>query len=156
KGPEGDARPGAVPEQEEGGQGDAGRRPHGRHLFGHEGHRQADLGGAEIGRGQEGHLHRIEGHSGGENGLLGRTTRDVLRVLGSRLRRRHEAVRVLATGGSHAGDPCETTFREVVRRGPASRFSTNLTTIFVVWVQYKSENRNPATAAGGNRRRPVP
>jgi hypothetical protein len=34
-------------------------------LFGHERHRQARPGGAEIGRGQEGHSHRIQGPSAG-------------------------------------------------------------------------------------------
>src|SRR5262245_30224799 len=39
---------------------------------------------------------------------------------------------------------------------PESLFSTNPTTVIWAWVQCKSESRNPATAAGGNRRRLVP
>src|SRR5262249_27362278 len=69
-----------------------------RHLFGHERHRQAKLGRAEVDRGKEGHLHRIEGPSPGQNELLVRTPWDALRMCAYWLCYQHYAVRVPASG----------------------------------------------------------
>ena len=65
---------------------------------------------AETGHGQEGHLHRIEGPSAGQNALLVRTPGDALWMRKYWLCHRYEAVRLRATGRSHVSDPSETTF----------------------------------------------
>src|SRR5262249_6437947 len=70
---------------------------------GHERHRQAKLGRAEIDRREEGHLHRVQCPSVVPNGARARTLWDALRTCEYTLCHRRQAAMGLINGRCHAG-----------------------------------------------------